>query len=311
MKWSRRAVLGALALTGCGLDPTVSAPSRPAPEPSPDPTQAPEIAESALAVAALAGVIEVGRTAPEAPAGYAAWADAADAALGGVAERLGAADPVAGGEPVFPAPQPSPSATATTFGELSPAIASASAAAEAALRAAALAAGNQPLRLLLASAACTARSLAAVGPASVDDGASPRHFQGTTVAASLPIALSHVWALIYGLGVGLGRLDDDDPLAALGQARLATAKELRNVLRDALPGQPPTQPAAFGLPTPMSTADEIRAGWGVLELSVLEGLGRLVAAGGPDSARWLDLMVDQTDDVAAVGHPLTRWPGWV
>ena len=108
----------------------------------------------------------------------------------------------------------------------------------------------------------------------------------------------------------MGRLDDDDELATLGAARLAAAKGLRNELRDALPGQPPTQPAAFELPTPMTTREEIRAGWGGLEVAVLEGLGRVVAAGGPDVERWLDLMIAQTDEVAAVGQPLTRWPGW-
>ncbi|MHA6525344.1 hypothetical protein [Tessaracoccus sp. G1721] len=309
MNCGRRAVLLALALTGCGLDPTISGSMPPAPEPAPEPTQAPEVALAAVSVAGLAGEIEAARSAADPPAGYPAWADAAGAALGGILERLRAVDPVAGGEPAFQEEAPPPS-TPGSFADAEASIAAASAAAEAPLREAALAAQGQPLRLLLASAACTARSLAAVATPSVEGDSSPRHFQGTTVAASLPIALSHVWALIYGLGVGLGRLDDDDPLAALGAARLAAAKELRNELRDALPGSPPTQPAAFDLPTPMSTSDEIRAGWGGLEVSVLEGLGRVVAAGGPGVERWLDLMIAQTDDVAAVGQPLTRWPGW-
>lgn len=302
-------MLLALALTGCGLDPTVAGPSVPAPEPAPEPTQAPEVAQAAAAVSGLAVEIEAARSLADPPSSYSTWADAATLALRGILERLRAVDPVAGGEPAFQEQEPSPS-TSGSFAEAGAAIAAASGAAEAALRAAALTAGGQPLRLLLASAACTARSLATVAAPSVEGGTSPRHFQGTTVAASIPIALSHVWALIYGLGVGLGRLDDDDELATLGAARLAAAKGLRNELRDALPGQPPTQPAAFELPTPMTTREEIRAGWGGLEVAVLEGLGRVVAAGGPDVERWLDLMIAQTDEVAAVGQPLTRWPGW-
>lgn len=302
-------MLLALALTGCGLDPTVAGPTLPAPDPAPEPTQAAEVAQAAAAVSGLAVEIEAARSVADPPSGYSTWADAAAVALGGILDRLRAVDPVTGGEPAFLEQEPPPPAPGS-FAEAGAAIAAASGAAEAALRAAALTAEGQPLRLLLASAACTARSLAAVATPSVEGGTSPRHFQGTTVAASIPIALSHVWALIYGLGVGLGRLDDDDELATLGAARLAAAKGLRNELRGALPGQPPTQPASFELPTPMTTREEIRAGWGELEVGVLEGLGRVVAAGGPDVERWLDLMIAQTDEVAAVGQPLTRWPGW-
>ena len=95
------------------------------------------------------------------------------------------------------------------------------------------------------------------------------------------------------------------------QRRLATAKELRNELRNALPGVAPVQPATFELPTAMTTSEEIRAGWGALELGLLEGLGRLVAAGGPGRERWLELMVGAADSVGAMGRPLPHWPGWV
>ena len=310
MKCGRRAVLAALLLTGCGLDPTISQPSLPAPEPDPSPTQSAEAAEAAVAVSGIMAAIGVGRSVPQAPAGFPAWADAAEAALGAVLDRLRAADPVAGGEPVFELPPSSPATPPP--GGLAESLAGASTAAEASLRrAAALAARSQPLRLLYASAACMSRGLATVGAAPVEGQAEPRHFQGTTVAASLPIALSHSWALIYGLGVGIGRLDGDDPLRDLGAARLATAKELRNELRDALPGAAPVQPATFDLPTAMTSAEEIRAGWGALELRLLEGLGRLVAAGGPDRERWLDLMLEAVDSVGGMGSSLPHWPGWV
>ena len=309
MRCGRRAVLAALLLTGCGLDPTISQPSLPAPGPDPSPTQSAEAAEAAEAVSGLVVAIGAGRSAADAPAGFPAWADAAEAALGAVLDRLRAADPVAGGEPVFELPPSSP-ATPAPAG-LAESLAGASTAAQASLRRAALAAESQPLRLLYASAACTSRGLATVGAAPVEGGAEPRRFQGTTVAASLPIALSHSWALIYGLGVGIGRLDADDPLRDLGTARLATAKELRNELRDALPGAAPVQPATFDLPTAMTSAEEIRAGWGALELRLLEGLGRLVAAGGPERERWLDLMLEAVDSVGGMGSSLPHWPGWV
>ena len=309
MRCGRRAVLAALLVAGCGLDPTISQPSLPAPEPDPTPSQTAEAAEAAAAVAGLVAAIEAGRSAEGAPATYPAWADAAVTALGAVLDRLRAADPVAGGEPVFDLPPHSPE-TPPPAG-LEESLAAASTAAETSLRRAALAAQAQPLRLLYASAACTSRGLTTVGAAPVEGEAEPRHFQGTTVAASLPIALSHSWALIYGLGVGIGRLDGDDPLRDLGTARLATAKELRNELRNALPGVAPVQPATFELPTAMTTSEEIRAGWGALELGLLEGLGRLVAAGGPGRERWLELMVGAADSVGAMGRPLPHWPGWV
>lgn len=309
MTCGRRAVLAALLLTGCGLDPTISQPSLPLPEPDPSPSQSAEAAEAAAAVAELMVAIEAGRSAEDAPASFPSWADAAQAALGAVLDRLRAVDPLPGGVAVFPMPAPSASPAAPAG--LAESLARASAAAEDSLRRAALAAQAQPLRLLYASAACTARGLATVGASPVEGGAEPRHFQGTTVAASLPIALSHSWALIYGLGVGIGRLDGDDPLRRLGTARLATAKGLRNELRDALPGAAPVQPATFDLPTAMTTSDEIREGWGALELGLLEGLGRLVAAGGPGLARWLDVMLGAVDSVGDMGWPLPHWPGWV
>lgn len=298
MRCGRRAVVVALLLSGCGVDATVESPTRPVPDPGPTPSQAPETLAAAQAVARLLAAVD----ATPAPT------EGAASALTALLDRLRAEDPVAGGEPVFasPSPPPAPSAVAAA-GET---VAAAAQEAEDALRAAALAADRQPLRLLFASGACTARAHRSDGPASVQSDAAPRHFQGTTVAASLPIALSHAWALVYGLGVGLGRLDGADPLRALGAARLAAAKEVRNELRDAVPGVPPVQPASFELPTGMATSAEIRAGWGALELGLLEGLGRLVAAGGPGVPRWLDLMVAQVDAARAVGTPLPSWPGW-
>ncbi|MFD0866535.1 hypothetical protein ACFQ06_12040, partial [Tessaracoccus lubricantis] len=73
--------------------------------------------------------------------------------------------------------------------------------------------------------------------------------------------------------------------------------------------QVPEQPAAFELPTPMDSRATIREAWGHLELQVLEGFARLVAA-DPDPA-WADGMAAQVAPVQETGTALTWWPGWV
>ncbi|WP_353080744.1 hypothetical protein [Tessaracoccus lapidicaptus] len=304
----RRGLLAAaLALAGCTPDPTILGAPAPVPVP-PSPTQSPAARAAVAALAGLAWAIDAGRAPADAPEGYAGWADAAAAAVEAVTARLLAADPVAGGEPVFPAPTPAAPA-ASTAAEALAALAAASDAAVAALRTGALGALNQPLRLLYGSAACLARGLRAPGPAPVPGDAEPTHFQATTEQAALAVAVSHVWALLYGLGVGLGRLPASSEFEEYAVSRLASARELRNELRSRL-SEPPLQPASFELPTPMESREEIREGWALLEAGLLSGLGRLAAAGGTDAAHHLDLLVAQGDAVTALGLPLPFWPGW-
>ncbi len=305
MKVRRRALLAALAVAGCVPDPTVDGSPAPAATP-PAPTQAPAAASVAEAFERLAAAVRAGSGV--AGQGYEAWADAAGAALDAVMSRLLAEDPVAGGEEVFERPA-SPESAPGDRQAAARVLADASDAAVAAAVAGALDATDQPLRLLYASAACSARGLRRAAVPPVPGDAEPGHFQATSDQAAVAVALSHTWALIYGLGVGLGRLDSDDDLHALGSVRLIEAKELRNRLREELTS-PVDQPASFELPTPMSTPDEIRAGWGALELDLLEGIGRLVAAGGGEPDQRLDLMLAQADAVSAMDHPLPHWPGW-
>ena len=129
------------------------------------------------------------------------------------------------------------------------------------------------------------------------------------VCLSLPVLLGHVWALIYGLGVGLGKLPKDDPLHAVGAARLTQARELRNQLRAELGAATPEQPAAFDLPTAMDSPASIREAWGLLEVHVLNSYARLVAA--DSDPRWRIAMRNQVQPVQATGTALTWWPGWL
>lgn len=304
MKLGRRGLL-ALAVAGCAPDPTIVGDPAPAP---PAPTQSPAARAGAEALAGLAAAVHAGRATADLGAGYPDWADAAEAAVAALLVRLRAVDPVAGGDAVFPGPPVAVNGYATAE-DAAAGLAAAADRAAATLRAGALGALAQPLRLLYASAACAAHGLRAVGPAPTVGDAEPGHFQDTSEGAALTVALSHFWALIYGLGVGLGRLPSRDPLRAHGAARLARAREVRNELRAAFTTAP-LQPAVFELPTRMLTVDEIRDGWGLLELSALEGLGRLVAAGGRAAPKRLDHMLAQAVAVTAVGRPLPHWPGW-
>lgn len=307
MPIARRTVLTGLvlAVAGCATDPVISGAPALAPT-SPPPTQS---AQDAAALAALVGL----RSAVE-TVGLSAGTDLADWLTPALAQcdahlaLLALPDPFGSDDQTpFTASTPA-QAGATTPDEALAALGAAVDAAVEALEAAAAAAEAPDLRLLHASAATASVALRNTALAPEETGAVPVRLQPTTLEASLPIALGHAWALIYGLGVGLGRLGAKDPLQALGTARLAQAKELRNELRDALTTVP-EQPAAFELPNAMSTPEEIRAGWAVLETNLLDGYARLVAAS--DDVTWRERMRGQVTPVQAVGGRLGFWPGWV
>lgn len=179
----------------------------------------------------------------------------------------------------------------------------------AALGASAEGAAQGDIRLLYASAAAATKALTNRSLAPAASGPVPVRLQQSGVESALPIALAHAWALIYGLGVGVGRLDAKDPLHALGVARLAAAKSLRNELRGAIGDEAPEQPSAFKLPNAMSGAEEIRKAWAALETNLLDGYAGVVAAS--DEAAWRAAMLDQVTAVQAVGGQFGPWPGWV
>lgn len=306
MQVTRRTALAVLVLglSGCAASPVVSGTPALAPS-SPPPTQAPEDAAAQAAVARLESVLNGLATLVD--PGEQAWSAAALQQCAAHLELLQLPDPFGpeGQEPfVVETPESafdSAEAGNLAFAEQLPMTVDS-------LESAAASADAGDLRLLYASAATGA---AALGNRSVPPapGAVPVRLQPTTVEASLPIALGHAWALIHGLGVGLGRLASKDPLHAVGTARLPIAKGLRNDLRAAIVGEVPEQPAAFELPNAMSSPDEIRAAWASLETNLMEGYARLVAAS--DEAAWRLAMRAQVEPVQAVGGALGFWPGWV
>ena len=312
---SRRAALaaaGALAVAGCASSPVVNgdpatAPSPPAMPDPPVPTQAPEAASAQAALAALEA--ELRRA-----AGLDAWEkrdwarDAADQCAAHLA-LLSLPDPLSAGEQEpFETPAPVVG-TATDAEAVGTELKARAKAAAEALESAATASNTPDLRLTWASAATAASALAGKRIPPVPGEATPGRFSAPTREAALGVAISHAWALVYGLGVGLGRLGSKDPLYEWGLSRLNTARELRNELRAALGADTPTQPAAFELPTAMDSAKTITPGWAALERNLLEGYATAVA--GDDAPRWRALMRAQAKPMAELGAPLPFWPGWV
>ena len=306
MPLTRRALLGAaaLGLAGCAGSPVVT--GTPAAAPSPTVlTQNPDAASAAAAVAHLGAVIAALSGSPawaEKP-----WAEAALVQSTAHLERLTLANPlIEGGERFEQEPEPVPAPSTPDAAEAL--VAAAIDDATQHLDAAATAAEEPALRLAYASARAATAALRVRTSAPVPGTAVPHPLQATTLEASLPIALGHVWSLIYALGVGLGRLPAKDPLHAIGSTRLAQAKHLRNSLRDRLDAAP-EQPAAFDLPNPMVTPDEIRAGWAETEGELLAAFGRLVAA--DKAPEWRNLMLEQVPVVQSFGGAIPHWAGWV
>ncbi|HMR13667.1 MAG TPA: hypothetical protein PKE42_08040 [Arachnia sp.] len=312
---SRRVALtaaGAVALAGCASSPVVNgdpaiAPSPPATPDPPVPTQAPEAASAQAALAALDA--ELRRAAGLDAWKKKDWARAAAEQCAAHLALLSLPDPLSTGEQeAFAAPEPVVG-TATDEDAVAKDLKARAKRATMALDAAAAAAASPELRLTWASAATAANGLAGKRIAPVPGDAAPGRFAAPTREAALGVAISHAWALIFGLGVGLGRLGSKDPLHEWGLARLNAVKELRNELRAALGPDTPTQPTAFELPTAMDSAKTIKAGWATLERSLLEGYATAVA--GDDAPRWRELMRAQAKPVAELGAPLPFWPGWV
>lgn len=241
------------------------------------------------------------------------WLTAVQGQCAAHLSRLGAEDPVVGGPTVFPAP-PTDGAAAAVVADGAGALGTITAAVDAGtpiFHAAQEAAGTQQERLLVTAlmTAATASVIPSLPP--FEGPASPSPFEDVTTADALAVSLGHARALIRGLELGLGRLDTQDPLQAPGAERLATAKELRNALLDAMEEELP-EVDSWALPNAMTTAPEIQAAWAVLETNLLDAFSILVAAAGsPGETPWQNSLLAQVDWVHRWGGRLPYWPGWV
>lgn len=285
MKIARRALLigAACLVSGCVGDPRIKVRSdatRRVQEPQ-SPKQLGELAKVASCVGAVRMHVE------QSKAG--SWRTAVLAQCDDQLARLNSVNPFTDPDPVF-------SPTAATSPNLQAAITTA---AETCVREAQRL--EEPsLRLLLLSIAAATRGVAntAVTPA---EGTAPSPV--AVLRDQHRVALTHVWALIYGIESALGNIHSKDPLFEPLTARLASAKTLRDALRSEVTD--PSQPASFSLPGTMSTPDEIRAMWQTLEVNLLEALV-LLAAQSPGDDHW----VAQLQQTQSIGGRIPRWPGW-
>lgn len=281
----RRFVLvgAALCLTACAPSPTIEEPDG---TPSrAQASEAPKQPESLAKVAALlAGVRELVAKEPTDD-----WRTAALAQCDDQLARINSVNPFASPDPVF---EPQPESTASLEDSIAAVVDACSAAAHR---------EEAPsTRLLLISIAAATRGLTKRNLVP-GEGAEPSPVE--TLSDQQYAALTHVWALIYGLESSLGRARNDKALREELSTRLASAQSLRDELRLGL--TTPSQPPVFELPGPINTSAEIRSVWRALEVRLLEALV-LLAAEQPDDDRW----AAQLQRTQAVGGRIPRWPGW-
>lgn len=229
---------------------------------------------------------------------------------------LAQADPLGGQnadtEPVI-TPTPAPSSAST----LSPLVQLVADETRAATRylADAAAADTPGEALLWASLSVFASGFSGQGVAPVQTDAYPMTLPVETLTDARQVLLSRLNALVAGLEWGVGRLPSSDPLHATGAARLDAVEiqrvRLRQDLRQASASPTPALPG-YQMPATPSTPASTRELWVSLELGVLAGHGRVVAATpGPARSTAIPAMADQAAQLRAYGSGLPAWPGWV
>lgn len=249
------------------------------------------------AVTELDGVIS-GQTDP--------WRTAALAQTSAWQARLMAADPLVGGEPVFPQSSPSPSSSQSS-GPGTDLATAAQPVVDAATKALE-GTQDQPMRLLHLSVLLATKGLTNPQALPGEATSEPYRYPDVTDKNALAAALTHVWALLQALEKGLGVIPSKDPQHAVLLERHTELKRLRDRLIAALGEDRPRQDGNYELPaiTDVATAQAAQAG---LELKLLDGLAGAVAATG--EKEWLDEAIAQVPRVQALGGQLPAWPGWV
>ncbi|ALN15696.1 DUF4439 domain-containing protein [Acidipropionibacterium acidipropionici] len=169
--------------------------------------------------------------------------------------------------------------------------------------------------LLWASLSVFASGVSGQGAPPTQGDAHPMTLPVETLTDARQVLLSRLNALVAGLEWGVGRLPSSDPLHATGAARLDAVEiqraRLRQDLRQASASPTPALPG-YQMPATPSTPASTRELWVSLELGVLAGHGRVVAATpGPARSTAIPAMADQAAQLRAYGSGLPAWPGWV
>ncbi|WP_114044475.1 DUF4439 domain-containing protein [Acidipropionibacterium virtanenii] len=179
----------------------------------------------------------------------------------------------------------------------------------------ALAADTPGEALLWASLAVFASGASAAGAAPVRGDGEPVSLPVEDPTSARQVLLSRLNALVAGLEWGVGRLPATDSLRSIGTRRLdAVATQqarLRALLREASATPTPALPG-YPMPATPSTPRSTRELWVSLELGVLSGHGRVVAAAsGTERSTAITAMGDQAAQVTGYGSGMPAWPGWV
>lgn len=304
--------LGLVPLVSCAPDPTIV--GGPDSLWSPEPTEPTQSETARIAGAALAELVDgvqfIRAAAPTwEPAGdVGQWADPVLRMCRSQLDRLLSEDLFTEPDPVFDRPAPTEPDIGSSEADAAVWLSTAVADQVEAFRNLAVDVQSQPEALLYTSIALSITGILNRNTHPVPGSPVPVHFPEVSARSSQEVALSHCWALLRGLEVGLGRLDNSDPLTNAGTARVTSARILRNHLRDDLP-EVPSQEMHYEMPTAMSSASEVRQGWGVLEERLLDALARLFVASR--EIEWFDHALEQVGYVQAAGRQLNYWPGWI
>jgi len=263
------------------------------------------------AVAGLRGV----------PAATGAWAAAAASMTRSQAARLRLADPLSTPPPATASPSASASPTPPAAGgrpglaATLASIAERQRTLEARFRERCAAADAGGPALLLASLAVTAHAVRAPSVPVSSGGPSPAPVDVGSRDDALAVLLSRVEALAQGLEVGLGALPLHDPNVSTGEARLTQVWALRDDVEGMLvaaSATPTPGPLVYDLPGRATSPSAVRALWGRLESDVMAAWLRVAASStGEQRGAAVDAATSQQDRAAALGTPVTWWPGWV
>ena len=248
------------------------------------------------------------------------WAGAAAAMCRAQAQPLRTQDPLSGtlgpvarpsGVPSLsasPAPTPAPASQLATMAARQRSLV-------AQFRSRCLIADAGDLALLLGSLTVSAHAVRGPSPAPAPTRLAPGHLDVGTRDAALTVLLTRVGALEQGLEVGLGSLPPKDGNRAAGERRLSEVWALRDDVENRLVRASAAQtpgPLVYHLPGSTDSPAAVRALWGRLESDVMAAWLRVAAASADaDRGVAVDAAVAQQDRAAALGTPVTWWPGWV
>lgn len=182
-------------------------------------------------------------------------------------------------------------------------------------RTVATAASDPAMALLWASLSVFCSNVSTTGPAPRTGDVYPTALPTEPLPSAQQVLLSRLNALVTGLEWGIGQLASSDPLRSQGQQRLQEVNTERSALREELraaSASPTPLLPGYPMPATPSTSASTKTLWVGLELGVLAGCGRVVAASsGARRSTAITAMSTPLAHAMALGSAVPGWPGWV